>query len=38
VLHKMGYGSNAVRLPLVPLAEEYYSVLTDAAKSAGIKL
>jgi 4-hydroxy-tetrahydrodipicolinate synthase len=38
VLHKMGYGSNAVRLPLVPLAEEYYSVLVDAANSAGIKL
>ncbi len=36
VMHKMGYGSNAVRLPLVPLAEESYSVLAEAMKSAGI--
>jgi len=37
VMHKMGYGSNTVRLPLVPLAEEYYSVLVGAMESAGIK-
>ncbi len=37
VMHKMGYGSNTVRLPLVPLAEEYYSVLGNAVKSAGIE-
>ena len=37
VMHKMGYGSNTVRLPLVPLAEEYYSVLEAAVKSAGIE-
>ncbi len=37
VMHKMGYGSNTVRLPLVPLAEEYYPVLTDAMEFAGIK-
>jgi len=38
VMHKMGYGSNTVRLPLVPLAEEYHSVLTKAMESAGIEL
>jgi len=37
VMHKMGYGSNAMRLPLVPLAEEYYSVLLEAMESAGIE-
>ena len=37
VMHKMGYGSNNVRLPLVPLAEEFYSVLEGAAKSANIE-
>lgn len=36
VLHKMGYGSNTMRLPLVPLAEEYYSVVASAMESAGI--
>ncbi|MEE9309547.1 MAG: 4-hydroxy-tetrahydrodipicolinate synthase [Cocleimonas sp.] len=38
LMHKMGYGSNTMRLPLVPLAEEYHSVLEGAAKSAGIAL
>lgn len=38
LLHKMGYGSNAMRLPLVPMAEEYYSEVTEAAKSAGIEI
>jgi 4-hydroxy-tetrahydrodipicolinate synthase len=38
LMHKMGYGSNAVRLPLVPLSEAYYSVLSDAAEKAGIKI
>ena len=37
VMHKMGFGGNAMRLPLVPLAEEYYSVLLEAMKSAGIE-
>jgi len=37
VMHKMGYGSNTVRLPLVPLAEEYYSILAGAMESAGIE-
>lgn len=37
VMHKMGFGSNSMRLPLVPLAEEYYSVLLDAMESAGIE-
>lgn len=37
VLHKMGYGSNTMRLPLVPLADEYYSVLADAMESAGLE-
>ncbi|MCF6189809.1 MAG: 4-hydroxy-tetrahydrodipicolinate synthase [Cocleimonas sp.] len=38
VMHKMGFGSNAMRLPLVPLAEEYYSVLIEAMESAGIEV
>jgi len=38
LMHKMGYGSNALRLPLVPLAEEYHAVVTDAAKKAGINI
>jgi 4-hydroxy-tetrahydrodipicolinate synthase len=38
LLHKMGYGSNAMRLPLVPMAEEHYSEVTEAAKSAGIEI
>lgn len=37
VMHKMGYGSNTMRLPLVPLAEEYYSALLEAMESAGVK-
>ena len=37
LMHKMGYGSNTVRLPLVPLSEEYYPVVTAAAKTAGIE-
>lgn len=37
VMHKMGYGSNTVRLPLVPLAEEYYSVLAGVMESASIE-
>ena len=38
VLHKMGYGSNAVRLPLVPMSEEYYPILLEAMESAGISI
>ncbi len=38
LLHKMGYGSNSMRLPLVPLAEEFYTQVSDAAASAGITL
>jgi len=36
LMHKMGYGSNALRLPLVPLAEDYHTIVSDAAKKAGI--
>jgi len=36
--HKMGFGSNTVRLPLVPMAEEFYSEVTEAAKYAGIEI
>lgn len=38
LLHKMGYGSNAMRLPLVPLAQEYHEDVTMAANAADIKL
>ncbi len=38
LLHKMGYGSNTLRLPLLPLAEEYHSIVGDAAKKAGIDI
>jgi len=38
LMHKMGYGSNAMRLPLVPLANEYHAVVSDAAKKAGINI
>lgn len=37
-LHKMGYGSNAMRLPLTPLAEEYHAVVTSALSAAGINV
>ena len=37
VLHKMGYGDNTVRLPLVTLAQQYHAELTAAATSAGIE-
>lgn len=37
-LHKMGYGSNTLRLPLLPLDEKYYSQVIGAVKSAGIKI
>lgn len=35
-LHKMGYGSDALRLPLTPLAQEYHSVVKSALNTAGI--
>ncbi len=38
LLHKMGYGSNTMRLPLIPLDEQYYSDVTMAAQAAGIEL
>ncbi len=38
LLHKMGYGSNAMRLPLVPLSEEYYPEVAAAANAAGIQI
>ena len=38
LLHKMGYGSNTMRLPLVPLAEEHHLDVTLAANAAEIKL
>jgi len=38
LLHKMGYGSNAMRLPLVPLDEQYYSDVIMAAHAAEIEL
>ncbi len=37
LLYKMGFGANAMRLPLVPMSEGYYSEVTAAAKSAGIQ-
>ena len=37
LMHKMGYGSNALRLPLVPMGEEFYPVVTAAAVEANIK-
>ncbi len=36
LLHKMGYGSNAMRLPLVPLSEKFYPEVAAAANAAGI--
>ena len=38
LLHKMGYGSNTMRLPLVPLAEQYHEDVLLAANAAEIKL
>ncbi|MGK0270674.1 MAG: 4-hydroxy-tetrahydrodipicolinate synthase [Cocleimonas sp.] len=38
LLHKMGYGSNAMRLPLVPLNEQYHSDVSMAADAAGIEI
>lgn len=38
LLHKMGYGSNAMRLPLVPLAEEFQQDVISAAAVAEINL
>lgn len=38
LLHKMGYGSNTMRLPLVPLNEQYHPDVTLAAQAAGIEL
>lgn len=38
LLHKMGYGSNAMRLPLVPLSKESYQEVTTAANAAGIQI
>jgi len=38
VLHKMGYGSNAMRLPLVPLNEQYHADVIAAAQAADIEL
>lgn len=38
LMHKMGYGSNTLRLPLVPLADEYHSTVIAAAQKAGINL
>ena len=36
-LHKMGYGGNALRLPLTPLADEYHEVVASACRAAGIE-
>jgi len=36
--HKMGYGSNTLRLPLVPLSESFYDEVTAAANAAGITI
>ena len=38
LMHKMGYGSNTLRLPLVPLADEYHSTVIAAAQKAGINI
>ncbi len=37
-LHRMGYGSNVLRLPLVPLADEFHDVVTGAMKAAGLEI
>ncbi|MCL4112757.1 UNVERIFIED_CONTAM: hypothetical protein GTU68_021775 [Idotea baltica] len=38
LLHKMGYGSNKVRLPLVSLDEKYHSEVIEAAQAADIEV
>ena len=35
-LHKMGYGSEGIRLPLLPLSESLHSEVLDAMKIAGV--
>lgn len=37
-MHKMGYGEDGIRLPLVPFGEQYHAALLEAMKAAGIKL
>lgn len=37
-MHKMGYGDDGIRLPLVPFAEQYHAELLEAMKVAGINL
>lgn len=38
LLHRMGYGTNTVRLPLVPLNEQYHAEVLNAARKAGIEV
>ena len=38
LLHKMGYGSNTMRLPLVSLSDEFHPEVSMAANAAGIKV
>ncbi len=38
LMHKMGYGSNTLRLPLVPLADSFHADVISAASEAGIKV
>ena len=37
-VHKMGYGANALRLPLVGLSEEYQATVLAAMKQANVEL
>lgn len=37
-VHKMGYGANTLRLPLVPLSKQYESLVLDAMQQAGVSI
>ncbi|MCK5810917.1 MAG: 4-hydroxy-tetrahydrodipicolinate synthase [Cocleimonas sp.] len=37
-LHKMGFGSKGIRLPLTVFADEYHAELLEAMKAAGIEV
>lgn len=37
-MYKMGYGDNALRLPLTPFSDEYHATLLNAMLKAGIQL
>ena len=35
-LHKMGYGSEGIRLPMLPLSDEFRPEVLEAMKIAGV--